>query len=607
MWTQKKLENQAMPTALSSSGRLIIIQILLTLTSLQLSAQWLTQEIPLSPGWNGVQACVQPAQAECAVLFSNTAVEKVYWWHRTGAGMEFDLDPRDPLPRSADWNYWFATNAAISSFGSLVAGECYLIRVADNAEPFVLRLTGKPVLNAIRWIPGEPNLVGLPVSTNLQISFSEFFSFSTDFSINSATASIFRITGLTDSPERVWTPATELARGGMAYWITAGKNAQDYSGAIQVETAPASRMLDFGDSVSPRSLIIRNRTSASRAVQIEHLASESPPVSSGFPAWLGKTPLVYKPQGDLSGGYQAFPALLVTNVPALGQVELSLAPDSQALAGGVPGSTWQSVIRITSETAADIRLGVSCDGSLSSQLDPAGLWVGSVSVTHVERAPTRIGADNVWKNDGPVSVSEPYAFRLIMHVDALGTPRLLQRALLAYRHDESETDTTVSLTTNGILTILTDEKEATAYAAVHSGARIVRVSSTCFPFMDPLPLSGTFGSSNTLSGLVTIPSNDPVNPFVHRYHPQHDNLRYDNGVATNLEEGVETYTVTRDMSFLFSLLDPSRGVANRQWGVTETGGIFEETVAGLNKTIRIRGTFKLERVSRVSEFGPLNN
>ena len=596
-----------MPMTLSRSGRFLIIQIVLYLTSLPLSAQWITQEIALTPGWNGVHVSVQPAQTECAVLFSNTAVEKVYWWHRTGSGMEFDLDPRDPLPRSADWDYWFATNAAISSFGSLVAGESYSIRVADNAAPFVLRLTGKPVLNPLSWIPGEPNLVGLPVSTNAQITFSEFFSHSTDFSINSATATVFRISGLTDSPPRVWTPATELARGGVAYWITAGKNARDYSGAIQVETAPASRMLDFGDSLSPRSLIIRNRSAAIRAVRIDHLASEAPPAASGFPALMGKTPLVYKPVGDIGAAYQTLPALLVTNVPALGQVELSLAPDSLALAGGVPGSAWQSVIRITSGTAADIRLGVSCDGSLSAQLDPAGLWVGAVTVTHVERAPTRIGADNVWKDDGPVSVSEPYTFRLILHVDASGTPRLLQRALLAYRHDESETGTTTSLSTNGILTILTDETAAAAYVALHANARIVRVSSTCFPIMDPLPLSGTFGASNTLSGLVTIPFNDPANPFVHRYHPQHDNLRYDNGVASPLAEGVESYTVTRDMSFLFALLDPVRGVANRQWGVTESGGVFEETVAGLNKSIRIRGTFKLERVSRVSEFGAIND
>jgi hypothetical protein len=560
----------------------------------------------LSPGWNGVQILVQPAQAECAVLFSNTAVEKVFWWHRTGAGMEFDLDPRDPLPRSADWNYWFSTNASISSFGSMLAGESYSIRVADNAAPFVLRLIGKPVLNPTRWIPGEPNLVGLPVSTNKQISFSDFFSFSTDFSINSATATVFRISGLTDNPQRIWTPATELVRGGEAYWITAGKNARDYSGPIQVETAPASRMLEFGNSVSPRSLIIRNRTAASRTVQIEHLASQSPPGSSGFPALLGKTPLVYKTTA-LESNYQAMPAVLAVTVPAKGQVEFSLAPDVLGLAGGVPGSSWQSILRVTSGNAADIRLGVSCDGSVSAHLDPAGLWVGSVSVTHVERAPTRIGAENVWKDDGPVPVYEPYTFRLILHVDAAGTPRLLQRALLAYRRDEAEADLTSSLATNGIMAIMTEEAEAKAYVVTHPDARIVRVSSTCFPLMDPLALSGDFGSSNVLSGLVTIPYNDPVNPFVHRYHPQHDNLRYDNGVATNLQEGVEAYTVTRDIRLQFSLLDPARGAANRHWGVRETGGVFEETVAGLNKTIRIRGTFKIERVSRVSELGAVEN
>jgi hypothetical protein len=102
-------------------------------SALPANAQWVTQEIPLSPGWNGVQLLVQPAQAECAAVFSNKPVEKVFWWKRTGAGMEFDLDPRDPFPRTADWQYWFATNSAISTFGSLMAGESYAIRVAASA------------------------------------------------------------------------------------------------------------------------------------------------------------------------------------------------------------------------------------------------------------------------------------------------------------------------------------------------------------------------------------------------------------------------------------------------------------------------------------------
>ena len=71
---------------------------------LSVSGQWMTQPLTLNPGWNAVHLQVEPAQAECAILFSNTPVQRVYWWRRSGTGMEFDLDPANPFPRSADWH-----------------------------------------------------------------------------------------------------------------------------------------------------------------------------------------------------------------------------------------------------------------------------------------------------------------------------------------------------------------------------------------------------------------------------------------------------------------------------------------------------------------------
>jgi len=369
----------------------------------------------------------------------------------------------------------------------------------------------------------------------------------------------------------------------------------------------ASRLLDFGDSISPRTLIVQNLTPTNRLVQIRQQASATPPALPGIHPLLGPVPLLYK-DATAEGNYLPFPMVFETNLAALSQLELSLAPDPQLLTNGAPDSAWQSLLRITdannakfSPATVDLLVGVSCEGSVASQLDPCGLWIGQVSVTEVERAATRQGVLNTWSADGPVPVSQPFTFRVILHVDAQGKVRLLQRALLAWRLEDTPEELLSTPPTNAILTILTGEKAATSYSAQYPDAKIVRVSSPNFPLMEPLlaATGSVFGA--TLNFDVTVPYNDPVNPFMHRYNPQHDNLRYDNGVATPLPEGVESYTVVRALQLRFSQVDPDQGITNRQWGVTENGGVFDETVTGLNKTIRARGQFRVQRVSRVGE------
>ena len=91
---------------------------------------------------------------------------------------------------------------------------------------------------------------------------------------------------------------------------------------------------------------------------------------------------------------------------------------------------------------------------------------------------------------------------------------------------------------------------AAAYQSAHPGTKIVRLSSTCFPLMTPQAATGRLAPSNTVVCALELPYNDPVNPFVHLFHPQHDNLQYRNGTATALGEGAESYTVQRTLRFL---------------------------------------------------------
>jgi hypothetical protein len=60
-------------------------------------------------------------------------------------------------------------------------------------------------------------------------------------------------------------------------------------------------------------------------------------------------------------------------------------------------------------------------------------------------------------------------------------------------------------------------------------------------------MTGFFGSNVTAT--LVLPFNDRLNPFVHRYHPDHNNLAED--LATPLVAGRESFEITRNVSFYF--------------------------------------------------------
>jgi len=100
----------------------------------------------------------------------------------------------------------------------------------------------------------------------------------------------------------------------------------------------------------------------------------------------------------------------------------------------------------------------------------------------------------------------------------------------------------------------------------------------------------------TLVRTITVPFNDKSNPFVHQYHPDHDNK--DRGFE-NLEAGVESYGITRTCTFTFTATPPAGSAANvASWGSTIIGGTYAETIAGIHKDpIEMSGRFELRRAS----------
>jgi hypothetical protein len=177
-----------------------------------------------------------------------------------------------------------------------------------------------------------------------------------------------------------------------------------------------------------------------------------------------------------------------------------------------------------------------------------------------------------------------FPVRLILHAPESGPPTLLQQAYLGQRDGQAY----AGPEENAIAAIVTSPGETPP-------GSLGRVSSASFPRGGWWSGAGNFGES---AGFSIVLSHDaPSNPFVHTYHPDHDN--WDARFERPLPAGVESYTVTRDITLNFDSNLPA-GVSDLGWGVTTVGGTYSEVFRGLrSEEIAVSGRFILHQVSEV--------
>ncbi len=570
-------------------------------------AQWRTQTIDFEPGWNPVYLHVQPEPRGCDAVFTNAGVDVVSWWRCGGNGTEFDTDPSDPFPREAHWLSWHADDPELSSFSSLLSGEAYMVHVQSNVPPFSLCLKGLALLNPQEWHAGELVLTGMPAGPTNPATFFDFFHYTDEIPVNfSDGGEIYRVDDEA-MPQRVFNPSVVAIDRSEAYWIRCGDVSSIYNGPLQVSLESAARAIGFGDNPSPATLRIKNLDDSERMASIRHLASLAPPDGQGLPPLAGRIPLMYARSNwpeSIHATYEDLPDFFQQTIGAGETLQLKLMPRIGALSNAAPGSAWQSVLQVSdegnegAEPVAVHYIGASCGAAAQELADPTGLWVGDATVTGVSRAPTRAGTTPAWDETEPLPVARPFPFRVILHMDDYGEARLLQRALLVW-HELG--DAAAGISTNGSWKLFWDEAHAKSFASTNASAIVQRISSVNFPSAPPLALAGEFVQDGTLESTVRLEYNDPLNPYVHVHHPQHDNLKYaSDGTASTLPEAdAESWLVRRDLRFVFAPEDPLLGSANLRWGISERGGTYLETVRGLNKTLYVSGSFRLRRVSEI--------
>lgn len=559
------------------------------------AAQWIQQELTLNPGWNAVFLDTRPIPERCDEQFAGRPIESVWKWNQVLRTTQFETDPSVPLVGDPRWLVWLPRDnehGFLNTLFRLEAGGVYLVKVATNAAPFTWTFKGRAVQVPLAWFPYQLNLIGLPVNPANPPSLAGFFKHTAE--VDAAPGGAGEIYDVRADGNGTRIRQTERIKitPGRAYWIKAG-NPGDYAGPLAVTRGLE---LAFGRALAEQSLVILNRSvSDTLTVRVRPRASVPPP--AGEPELAGEVPLSWR-----HGDAPANDAYNWSNLTAAG-VSRTLPPGAEwplkvavrrgdmtpYTVSGTNGAAYQGILEIsdsaqqylvripvTAEKAdAGVLLAKTYETSTTQEHPCQGLWVGDATLNQVN-AP-------YFTSSNTVATPAPYTLRVILHVDGSGQAHLLQSAVLARAP--------VGATTNYAYQLF-----ATAAGLPSEASDIYRVSSAAFPVMSPVAVGSVASmTSGTLTGRVIIACNDALNPFLHRYHPMHDNKDGNWAAYTN---AVETPDITRFISI--QLTPPTNYLSlHAIWGMDVAEGIYREELSGLRRdAVIVQGPLGLRRVSR---------
>ena len=232
---------------------------------------------------------------------------------------------------------------------------------------------------------------------------------------------------------------------------------------------------------------------------------------------------------------------------------------------------------------------------------PAGLLKNGDNLVAVEihQHPAELVSGSNLAGLTPTGADFP--LRLLLHDDGKGGLRLLKEAIVM---KDSSTNTGV---------VLADSSLVPGYSGIvrRNDALVgLRISAIGYDFSgSSITCNGALDSSGSAEcDLTLLPGNDS-NPFLHRFHPDHDNL--DEHFTTVLTgTAAESYQVARKLKLTFSnrypanpdeiARDPSSVPPG--WGDSQLGGTYGETLTGLHKdTLSTSGWFTLKRLTGLSD------
>ena len=578
-----------------------IAALLLLLGARPAAAQWQTQSLVVKPGWTAVYLFVDASYTNLDFLVgsdSGNPIQEIWMWQPAVSSIQYINNPLAPISGGSQWAAWERLGTGLpSTLASLAPNSAYLIHSTATTN-YTWNVKGRPVAPVYSWNTGGINLIGFPTVTNNAPLLDNFLALAPTFQ---SVATIYQYRGgnlSANNPALVFAPHGVTVARGQAFWINETNFVNDYFGPFQV--VAAGNATAFSTNFSSTSLRLINRTASALTINLTLQPSETPPLGQG--STVPPLPPVIV-RGALNASNLVYDATslntapLSWTLPPQGQsgadIALVLGVNRAAMTNGA-GAQYAGILRFT-----DSRNFTEVDLPVSAQAGSyAGLWVGSVALSQVANylktyqtnldgtmAQSTNGAYQVASlntNLGPTAA--PFPMRLILHNDGTSV-NLLPRVYYG-----------ADLGSN----IIVATTESALDTAQLGSAR--RISAVQFPMTNlTCRFTGQLLPGATLTAQTTIAYDDQANnPFLHTYHPDHDNL--DATFQNQLPVGVESYQI--DRSITLNLLAPGNDfVSLTRFGQTFSGAYAETlTLSGINfapRAFNMAGAFSITRVSPI--------
>jgi hypothetical protein len=542
--------------------------LLLTLVSLFLAAaahaQWQSTTYTLKTGWNSIYLHGDATHATPDELFAAyPAVTEVWRWNPNPTQVQFTTSPLIPSAGTAEWSTWVRDGSS-NSLGQLIGQTAYLVKCSGATS---VTLPQRVLPPSAAWVRNGANLMGFPSKLNGGIYPTLSSYFATFPAAIASNVKIYKYVGGNlgpGNPLQVFSPSSERLDRNQAYWFDS-KVVGNFYAPVEISLSNSSG-LDFGRMGSTITVRLLNRSAAVSTVTISPVDSANAP--NGQEAITGSVPLrsrsfdaqtVTWTETDITEPYQVV-------VGPNAAVELTFGIDRTVMTGE-SNAFYASMLRFNDSAGLyDILLPAT-----ARKASMAGLWIGEASVRAVES-----------KVPGYTDTATPqgYPLRYLIHVDDAGVARVLSQVFLGKLAGDTPQDGITPLESN-----LSPADKAGASRIVAAHLPLDRVLAT----------TGSFAVGSNMSCTIATPFDDPVSPFVHQYHPDHDNK----SGSTTLVSGQESYDISRAVTFTLAATPPE-GVSPIGYGGSVIAGSYAEVISGLHKeTLEISGTFTLHRVSEI--------
>jgi hypothetical protein len=576
-------------------------------------AQWLTQSVDLKAGWNAMFLHVDMTHATLDELLAADAdgiIQEVWLWKPEISAQQFVDSPQQPATSDTRWVSWSRSTGEGSQLRRMAANVAYLVKVKNTVPTYTWALKGKPQAPSYQWTSSGMNFIGFASDEATPPSIDAFLGLAPG-GLRSA-VSFYRYPGGDlgpGNPARVFALRTTPLRRGEAFWIQSGDYFNRYFGPFEISMNAAGEVR-FDESLRSTGLRLNNLTASPLTLRLGYRESE--PAPAGQRAVAGSVPLLVRGAWNKQTSKYAYTRLNAatpstwTLAPA-GQegssVEVVVGVDRSELTG-TPGDLRAGVLQLSDHRGhSRVDLGVS-----AVVAGYPGLWVGKAGIDQVgqylkkyAKAPEGtpvVGADGKYQvtstDTSMTAVPAPYPMRLIVHNPASGPATLFQRIFTGF-----------DAQTNGIVA----NSEAMLNRAFLAESR--RISAPHLPFTTAnagWAFNAAIVPGATVTASVTNRFDDGMsNPFVHTYHPDHDNLNA--RFTQTVPQGSESYTVVRDITLAFT--PPTDDFNGRTSAGQTLSGNYSETIRLLGlargggnadtRTFEIRGQFLLNRISAATQ------